>query len=182
MLAREVGLEGMSLGALATTMKMSKSGLFAHFKSKQALQLDVLRSTIVRFVEGVVDPAAGEPRGEPAVRATFGRHLQWIRSNNGSCLFMALSHEYDDRPGPVRDLLERSQHDWHRTIARIARGAVKQGHFRQDLDLMQFAYEWVGIAMAFQQTHKLLASIHADRMAQSAFEALLARSRAAPSH
>jgi hypothetical protein len=90
---------------------------------------------------------------------------------------MALTHEYDDRPGPVRDLLVQSQRDWYDTIARAARSAVEEGHLRAALDLEQFAYEFVGIGMVFQQAAKLLENPQAEARARTAFEALLDRSR-----
>jgi AcrR family transcriptional regulator len=178
-LASEVGLEGLSLGNLAADVKLSKSGLFAHFKSKEALQLEVLQRAIDRFIGEVVMPALAQPRGEPRVTTLFERYLAWIgsRERKGSCFFIALSQEYDDRPGPVRDLLVKSQRDWQRTIARAARIAVEEGHFRADLDTEQFAYELVGIGMAFQQLYKLLEHPKAAQRARTAFRALVARSR-----
>jgi len=177
-LASEVGLERLSLGNLAADVKLSKSGLFAHFRSKEALQLEVLRRAIDRFVGEVVIPALAKPRGEPRVTALFDRYLGWIsgRERKGSCFFIALSQEYDDRPGPVRDLLVKSQRDWHHTLARATRLAVDEGHFRPDLDAEQFAYELVGIGMAFQQLYKLLDHPKAEQRARTAFRALVARS------
>jgi AcrR family transcriptional regulator len=178
-LAGEVGFTGLSLAPLAAEVKLSKSGLFAHFKSKEALQLEVLQRAIDRFVEAVVRPALVQPRGEPRVAALFDRYLGWIsgRDRRGSCLFMALTQEYDDRPGPVRDLLVRSQRDWHRTIGRAASIAVEERQFRADLDVEQFAFEVVGIGMAFQQACKLLEHPGAEGRARAAFDSLLVRSR-----
>jgi len=178
-LAGEVGLEGLSLGVLAAGMSLSKSGLFAHFRSKEALQLEVLQRAIDHFIEDVVAPALREPRGERRLRRLFDLHLQWIHGNGrrGSCFFMALTHEYDDRPGPVRDLLVRSQRDWYDTVSRAARAAVEERHLRADLDTDQFAYEFVGIGMVFQKSAKLLENPKAEARARAAFEALLARSR-----
>ena len=180
-LAGELGLEGVSLGVLAASLEMSKSGLYGHFKSKEALQLAVLQSGIDRFVRTVVLPALTRARGLPRVRALFDRYLGWIveREPKGSCFFMALSQEFDDRPGPVRDLLVQSQRDWHATLERAARIGVEEGHFRADLDEAQFAYEMVGIGMAYQQVHKLLADPRAEVRARAAFAGLLERSRAA---
>ena len=90
---------------------------------------------------------------------------------------MALTQEYDDRPGPVRDLLVRSQRDWHRTIGRAASIAVEERQFRADLDVEQFAFEVVGIGMAFQQACKLLKHPGAEGRARAAFDSLLVRSR-----
>jgi AcrR family transcriptional regulator len=178
-LAGEVGLEGLSLGVLAAGMSISKSGLFAHFRSKEALQLEVLQRAIDHFIEDVIAPALREPRGEPRLRRLFDRHLDWIHGNGrrGSCFFMALTHEYDDRPGPVRDLLVRSQRDWYDAVGRAARAAVDERHLRADLDTDQFAYEFVGIGMVFQQSAKLLENPKAEARARAAYEALLARSR-----
>jgi AcrR family transcriptional regulator len=179
-LAGERGLEGLSLGTLAADLRLSKSGLFAHFRSKEALQVDVVRRAIARFTAEVVVPALALPRGEPRVQALFELYLGWIcgPGRPGSCFFMALTQEYDDRPGAVRDLLVQSQRDWRHTLARACRIAVEEGHFRADLDAVQFAYELVGIGMVFQQTHKLLHDAQAERLARAAFEGLLARSRA----
>jgi AcrR family transcriptional regulator len=178
-LAGEVGLEGVSIGVLAAATGLSKSGLFAHFKSKEALQLAVLQEAIDRFTGQVVLPALTKARGEPRVKALFENYLGWIhgREPKGSCLFMALSQEYDDRPGPLRDLLVQSQRDWQATIARAARIAVQEGHFRPDLDCDQLAYELVGLGMAYQHLHKLLADPQAEGRARAAFAGLLARSR-----
>lgn len=180
-LAGEVGFAGLSLAPLAAEVKLSKSGLFAHFKSKEALQLEVLQRAIDRFVAAVVRPALAEPRGEPRVAALFDRYLGWIsgRDRRGSCLFMALTQEYDDQPGPVRDLLVQSQRDWQQTIGRAASIAVEERHFRADLDVEQFAFEVVGIGMAFQQTCKLLEHPGAEGRARAAFAFLLARTRRA---
>ena len=178
-LAGEVGLEGVSLGVLAAGLNLSKSGLFAHFRSKEALQVEVLQRAIDHFVEDVIAPAIRQPRGEPRLRKLFDLHLDWVYGNarGGSCFFMALTHEYDDRPGPVRDLLVQSQRDWYETIARVARTGVEEGHLRADLNLEQFAFEFVGIGMAFQQVAKLLEHPRAEERARHAFEALLERSR-----
>jgi AcrR family transcriptional regulator len=177
-LAGEVGLEGVSLGVLAAGLSLSKSGLFAHFKSKEALQLEVLQRAIDNFTREVVLPALTKARGEPRLKALFSRYLDWIRGPNRTrgCLFMAMNHEYDDRPGPVRDLLVQSQRDWLATVARATSIAVKEGHFRADLDVDQFAFDWMGLGMAFQQAVKLFEDPKALKRVQAAFDSLLRRS------
>ncbi|MBV9880739.1 MAG: TetR/AcrR family transcriptional regulator [Gemmatirosa sp.] len=182
-LAGVVGLENVTLGVLAADLALSKSGLFAHFRSKEALQLAVLAEAVERFTATVVAPALTQPRGEPRVRALFEHHLAWVRAGGGDgdaaaqhrCIFMALSQEYDDRPGEVRDALVRSQRDWRAALAHAARLAVGEGHFRADLDVDQFAFELVGIAMTYQQSYKLLADERATAFAHAAFDGLLAR-------
>lgn len=184
-LAGSVGLEHVTLGTLASELELSKSGLFAHFKSKEALQLAVLTEAIERFIDAVVRPALTAPRGEPRFVALFERYLAWIGraatpdGAAGRCIFMALSQEYDDRPGEIRDTLVRSQQDWRGAVARAARIAVDERHFRADLDVDQVAFEVVGIAMTYQQSSKLLADPAAESRARAAFDALLARSRRA---
>jgi AcrR family transcriptional regulator len=187
-LAGKVGLEHVTLGVLATDLQLSKSGLYAHFKSKEALQLAVLDEAVGRFTAEVVRPAITAARGEPRFIALFERQLEWINGSAiagdddsalsaGRCIFMALSQEYDDRPGEVRDAVARSQRDWRGALQRAASIALSEGHFRPDLDVEQVAFEFVGIAMAFQQSSNLLADPAAERRARAAFDALLARCR-----
>ena len=177
-LAAEVGLEGLSLGILAASAGMSKSGLFAHFKSKEALQIGVIDEAVDRFNAIVLRPAVAQPRGEPRMRALFERYLLWKFDHNPSgCIFVALSHEYDDRPGPVRDRLVEALRDWHNTIRRVARAAIEQGDFRVNLDLDLFSFEFQGIGMAHHHVLRLLEVPHALQLTHAAFEGLLERSR-----
>jgi AcrR family transcriptional regulator len=179
-LAKESGLEGVSLGVLASQAGLSKSGLFAHFKSKEALQLGVLQEAVDRFGATVLRPALDMPRGEARVRALFEHFLRWKGEENPSgCIFMALSYEYDDRPGPIRDRLVAVLRDWHNSIRRVAQAAVETGEFRADLDTDLFAFEFQGIAMSHHHAGRLLEHPQAEKLNWAAFEALLARSRAA---
>jgi len=176
--ASEVGLEGVTLGALAQDLGISKSGLFAHFKSKEALQLEALQSIVDRFVEAVVRPSLTRPRGEPRLRSLFENDLRWIKGVRGGCLLISLSYEYDDRPGPIRDLLVRSQRDWLAVLARAARIATEEGHFRADLDCEQFAYQLQSLCMGYQYNSKLLGDRKAEEQLRGAFEQLMLSSRA----
>lgn len=177
-LAAEVGLEALSLGMLAASSGLSKSGLFAHFKSKEALQIGVIDEAVDRFSAIVLRPAVAQPRGEPRMRALFERYLLWKFDHNpAGCIFVALSHEYDDRPGPVRDRLVEVLRDWHDTIRRVARAAIEQGDFREDLDLDLFSFEFQGIGMAHHHMLRLLEDPHTLQLTHAAFEGLLERSR-----
>ncbi len=179
MLAKETGLEGVSLGVLASQAGLSKSGLFAHFKSKEALQLGVVQEAVDRFAATVMRPAFAMPRGEARVRALFEHFLRWKDDKDPSgCIFMALSYEYDDRPGSIRDLLVTVLRDWHNSIRRVAQAAIDNGQFRADLDTDLFAFEFQGIAMAHHHAKRLLEHPQTERLNATAFEALLARSRA----
>src|SRR6185436_10220606 len=180
-LATRIGFEGLTIGRLADDLRMSKSGLFAHFRSKEALQLEILRMAGERMIETVVKPALTVARGEPRVRALFTRWLAWEQSPSlpGGCPFMAASFELDDRPGPVRDFVVENLRDWLDTIAGAARIAVQEGHFRADLDCEQFAYDCQGIGLAFVHASRLMRDPRAQARADAAFDALLRASRAA---
>lgn len=179
-LASRIGLEGLSIGELAKRTEMSKSGLFAHFSSKENLQVEVLRVAAQRFAEMVVAPAIRKPRGAPRVRALFENWLRWSKADfsPGGCIFIAASTELDDRPGPTRDFLVGAQRDFMATMAKSAQIAVEEGHFRSDLDTEQFAYEMYSIYLSYHHFARLLRSPHAERRARRAFEALLERSAA----
>lgn len=180
--ASERGLEGLSIGGLAERAHMSKSGLFAHFGSKDELQLAVLAEAVDRFVELVIAPALKEPRGEPRFRALFERWLQWARQDfqPGGCIFLAAAVELDDRPGPARDRLVASQRDWLDVLANAARIAVEEGHFRRDLDVAQLAFEMYAMAQGFHQLERLMRDPRAEARARAAFERLMCDARAKP--
>jgi AcrR family transcriptional regulator len=178
-LASRVGLEGLSIAALADALEMSKSGLFAHFRSKEALQVQVLEHAAERFVEMVVKPALRAPRGEPRLRALFDRWRRWPEEGGmeGGCLFLAAAAELDDRPGPARDVLVAQQRDWLDTLANVTRSGIAEGHFRKDVDPEQVAHELLGIMLAYHFSARLLKDPQAAKHARSAFDALLARIR-----
>jgi AcrR family transcriptional regulator len=174
-IASEVGFEGLSIGELAKTAEMSKSGLFAHFDSKEDLQLQVLDKARSSFLESVITPAFREARGEPRIRALFERWLTWEegRITPGGCPFVTASWEYDDRPGKVRDAVVATQRDWVGTVATSAQIAVDEGHFRDDLDTEAFAFELYGIFLSFHLYHRLLDDPGAKVRAREAFERLI---------
>lgn len=179
-MASEVGFEGLSIGALAEEAKLSKSGLFAHFKSKEALQLEVLQEVINRFTLQVVQPAMAAPRGEARLRVLFEKDLEWVRGSEEQrgCMLQKASREYDNRPEhPLRARLVQALQDWRELVARSAQAAIDAGQFRAELDVEQFAYEFNGIAMVYQQTHHLMGDHAAEERAAAAFEDLLERSR-----
>jgi len=178
--ASKVGLEALSIGGLAREAGLSKSGLFAHFASKEDLQLEVVRKAISRFVEVVITPALKEPRGEPRVRALFDRWFDWSRASElpGGCLFIAASSEFDDQPGPVRDLLLSSQKDWLAVLAQAARIAVEEGHFRKDLDTELFAWQLDSFILGYHHSARLLRAKNAEQQARTAVDSLIRASRA----
>jgi AcrR family transcriptional regulator len=179
----EVGYEGLSIGVLAEETKLSKSGLFAHFKSKEALQLGVVQEVVNRFTLRVVQPALSSPRGEPRLRMLFDKKLEWIRGQQElrGCLLQKGSLEYHSRVGhPVRERVVHALQDWRELMVRCVQTAITEGHFRTDLDPEQFVYEFDGITMMYGQAQGLMRDRDAGVRAQTAFEALLDRSRRSP--
>jgi AcrR family transcriptional regulator len=173
------GLEGISLGRLASDVGMSKSGLFAHFDSKEALQLDVLGAAAAKFTD-VVKPAFTAPRGEARVRALFEHWLQWERNESlpGGCVFMHAIAELDDRPGPARDALVDWQRQWLDALAKAARIAVDTGEFRPDLDAELFAFQQYGLVIAYYHARRLFHDPQAEDRVRRAFDALVSAARA----
>jgi AcrR family transcriptional regulator len=175
-LATRVGLGGLTIGGLAEELDLSKSGLFAHFQSKEALQIQVLEHGADLFVANVVRPALATPRGGPRVRELFERWLAWGRSSPmpGGCLFVAAATELDDRPGPVRDRLVALQRDWLNVIVTSVRKGIDAGHFRADADAEQFAQDLYGVMLAYHHAARLLRDHEAEPRARRAFERLVA--------
>ena len=175
-LASTVGLEGLSIGSVAKAAGMSKSGLFAHFESKEDLQLQVLKTAVDRWIRRVMVPALSEPRGEPRVRAMFDNWLTWAESGHaGGCPFIAASAELDDRPGPLRDYLVATQRDALEGLATAANIAIAEEDFRGDLDTEQFAHDFYSIVLAYHHFHRLLEDPRAAERARLSFEDLLTR-------
>lgn len=177
--ATKEGLEGLTIGRLAQDLQLSKSGLFAHFRGKEELLLQVLETARARFVEQVVKPGLAAPRGEPRVRALFESWLAWERSSAlpGGCPFIAATVELDDRPGPARDFLAQSQKDWLDVIASAARTGIREAQFHPDFDPEQFAYDLHGAMLSYHHLARLLRDPSAETRVRRAFESLLARAR-----
>lgn len=171
-LATVIGVSGLSIGRLAEATGLSKSGLFAHFGSKEALEVAVVGEASRQFVQDVMVPALREPRGVPRVRALFDHWLTWgIRP--GGCFFVGASAELDDRPGAPRDALVQSCRDWIDELTKAAQIAIREGHFRADLDAAQFAFEEYGIMLASHTFHRFLREPEALARTRQAFERLL---------
>lgn len=178
-LASQIGLSGLSIGRLAEDLKLSKSGVFAHFHSKEALQVQVLETAAERFVGEIVRPALAQPRGESRVRALFERWLGWARSQStpGGCLFVAASVEFDDQPGPVRDKLVELQREWLSVMANVAQTGIAGKTFRSDVDAGQFAHDLYAIMLGYHHASRLLKDPRAEARAHAAFDNLVAACR-----
>ena len=170
------GLGNMSIGMLAKEVGMSKSGLFAHFQSKEELQLAVLATTAARFTEKVVAPAVRKPRGRARLTAMFDGWIRWDAEEfPGGCVFYTVSSELDDRDGPVREHLVQSQRQLRGSIARMVQDGIDSGQVKSDADPDQFAFEVLGIVYSFIYHHRLLRDPFAVDRARTSFAALLDR-------
>lgn len=178
-LASELGLEGVTIGLLADRAGMSKSGLFAHFKSKEALQLAILEETLARFVARVVLPALKKPRGEPRVRALFEGWLEFAHGMTGGCIIVQSMAELDDRPGVVRDRLESAQRDWLDTLATAVRIAKEEGHFEARVVPEQLAYEIASLTYGHHLLSRMLRDRDADARVRLAFDRMVRAARGA---
>jgi AcrR family transcriptional regulator len=178
-LATQVGLEGLTIGKLAEHVGMSKSGLFAHFASKENLQVAVLQEASDRFVAHVVAPALKKPRGEPRLRALFENWLSWstVDFMPGGCIFLHAGVELDDRPGPVRDRYLASQRDWLGLLAGAVRIAIEERHFRPDLDVDQLAHEIYSLETGSYFLRRVGDPPIVEARARVGFERLLANAR-----
>lgn len=177
--ASRLGFTGLTIGRLAEQTGMSKSGLFAHFRSKEQLQLQTLEHARRRFIDTTVRPALTAPRGEKRVRELFDRWLAWETDGlPGGCIFVTGSVEFDDQPGPMRDALVRDQRDWLDTVATVAEAAIAEGVFRADLDPRQFAFDLQALTLGYRHYERLLHDERAADLAGAGFEALLDRARA----
>ena len=138
----ERGLAGVSLGELATRAGMSKSGLFAHFRSKEELQIELLRAAEEALGREVVDPAMEAPEGLARLRALVGNWLGWAARSGlpGGCPLYGAAFELDDAEGPVRDYLARSKSEWSGLLVGLVGEAIALGHLREDLDAAQFVW------------------------------------------
>jgi AcrR family transcriptional regulator len=178
-IASTVGLGGLTIGSLATKTELSKSGLFAHFQSKESLQLEVLRHARTRFVDLIIRPAITQPRGEPRLRALFDGWIRWTRGDvlPGGCPFIAAGIEFDDQPGAVREFLVSDEKDLMETVATVFRSGISEGHFREDADPEQFAQDVYGVVVSYLHFARLLGDPKAEQRARRSFDALLDAAR-----
>ena len=174
--ASEVGLEGLSIGALAKRLSLSKSGLFAHFGSKGELQLATLKAAQERFVNKVFLPALDTPRGLARLRALFRNWFDWLESSGqpGGCVILAATAEFDDRPGLVRDTLLAGQKELRGAIAKAVRLAIDAGDLPAGTDPWQLAFELFGIVLAAHHDRHLFDDPRAAARGMIAIERLLA--------
>ncbi len=178
------GLEGLTIGRLAEDMLMSKSGLFAHFGSKEELQLATVEAAGQRFVEEVLRPALRAERGYPRLRAICRAWIDYLRRGvfPGGCFFAAASFEFDSRPGPVRDAIGKAMDDWIAALEKAIRMAQDEEHLDADTDPAQLAFELNSLFFGANFASQLHQDHHALQRAEAAIEARLESLRIKPSH
>src|SRR5688500_6856332 len=189
-IASKLGLEGLTIGSLADATGMSKSGLFAHFGSREDLQLAVLEHAAQLYGEKVFVPVLKIERGLPRLRALFERWLDWTLESGlpGGCIMISAAVEHDDRPGPIRDAAIANHHRGNASTHKAIRLGIAEGQLSRDTDPEQISFEMLGIVLASHNHRRLLGDKEARKRALTAFNELIsrhaapARSRAAAAH
>lgn len=174
-LASQIGLEGLSIGALAEATGMSKSGVFAHFGSREELQISVVREYHAKFEEDVFRPSMKAARGMPRLRMLFDLWVKRVSVEiDSGCIYISGAVEFDDRPGPVRDALVAMVNTWQAALERAIRAAVAERHLRADTDAGQVLFEIHGLILALHHDARFLRHAGAEERARAAFERVLA--------
>ena len=172
--ASHMGLEGLSIGALAEVTQMSKSGVFAHFGSREELQIAVIREYHTRFEDEVFFPAVREQRGLPRLRALFDRWVMRVSVElDSGCIYISGAVEFDDRPGPVRDALASMVRDWQSALERAIRLSIEAGHLRADTDTLQMLFEVHGLILALHHDARFLRLPGAVDRARKGFDRIV---------
>ena len=179
--ASEGGFESLTIGSLAERAGLSKSGLFAHFGSREELQVAAIEAAAARFTETVFVPALRATRGLPRLRALFDNWLDWTGRSGltHGCPMQAAAVEFDDRPGPVRDAVIEHFARLERELGRAVELAIGQGHMRADTDVGQFVFDMMGIIFAYYHGARLFDGGKVESRARTAFERLIVAASAA---
>jgi AcrR family transcriptional regulator len=172
-MASQLGLECVTIGNLAKATNLSKSGLFAHFQSKENLQIEILNHAARSFSEGVIIPALKIKAGILRIRALVDNWIQWTSELTGGCIFVSASADFSDRPGKVRDVLLHQQKEWIECLKRIAHSAVQAGDFRQDIDDDQFAFDLYSLLLGFHLYYNLLDDAEIKKRQEAALTRIL---------
>lgn len=172
-MARAFGLDSLTLGEVAKKAAMSKSGVFAHFQSREDLLRKVLEFTFSEWKSEVFDKAILAKRGLPRILALSDLWLKWDDNPHGGCPILSASFEFDDRPGIIHDLLVKSQSQVIGILAKAGEIAVEEKHFRSDADCRQFAFEVYGNILSYNLHKKLLKDPKSLAKYRSSFQRIL---------
>ncbi len=174
-LSTQIGLEGLSIGVLAEVMRMSKSGVFAHFGSREELQISVIREYFHRFEQEIFAPAMLQPKGLPRLQSLFDNWMKRVAVEiQSGCIFISGAVEFDDRSGPVHDALASSVKTWLRAVLRAVVQAKECGHLRATADEQQMAFEIHGLILAVHYESRFLKNPGSVERARRGFANLLA--------
>ncbi len=175
-MATQIGLEGLSIGAVAELMQMSKSGVFAHFGSREELQISVIREYFKRFEEEVFAPSLAAPRGLPRVTALYENWMKRVAVElDSGCIFISGAVEFDDRPGPVREALAHSVKTWMAALTKAVVQAKEMGHLLPEADEHQLTFEIHGLILALHYEARFLKTPGAIGRANRSFAQILKR-------
>src|SRR5262245_56339980 len=178
-LAGRDGLEGLTIGLVADRMRMSKSGVFAHFGSREDLQIAVLKEYEKRFVEDVLLPSLNEARGLPRLEAMYSRWIDRLSLEIASgCIYVSGAVEYDDRPGPIRDELVGMIRSWQAELVRSIKQAIEVGHLRADTDPLQLIFIIHGLVLSVHYNGRLMHNKDSVTRARAGFSQLINAYRA----
>ena len=173
-MASRQGLEGLTIGLLADKMSMSKSGVFAHFGSREDLQIAVVKRYHDQFEQEIFFPAMKLPRGLPRLRALF---TGWVRrvtlEITSGCIYIAGAVEYDDRPGAIREELVGMVRTWQGSLRRSVQQAIDEGHLHADTDPDQMAFEMYGLVLALHHDARFVQRPGSEKRVQASFERLI---------
>ena len=174
-MVRESGFNSLTIGETAKQVGMSKSGVFAHFDSRDELLLNVIAFTALDFKVQVFDKALQHKRGLERINALSRYWIRWSNQPSGGCPFMSGAFEFDDRPGVIRDALVKQEKAVHDIWERAARIAVEENEFKAETDCKQFAFEIFGNLLSFQIYKRLLNDVKAGQMYNISFQNILSR-------
>jgi AcrR family transcriptional regulator len=172
-LARQDGLEGLSIGALALGVGMSKSGVFAHFGSREELQMAVLDAATKRFLAFVLLPAVRQPRGLPRLRCMLRQWSEWGRIHQSGCVLISAVTEYDGREDSLmRQCVKEQQTGWRNELARAIQQAIDVGDLRAGTDTGQLAFEIYALMLGLHHDSGLFGFEQANRHTWAALDRL----------
>lgn len=175
-LARKIGFESISIGELAKRVGMSKSGLFAHFKSKETLHVMIMDHAAFNFIKHAVKPALNQPRGLARLRTMVNNWNKWsFQDNEGACPLITAAIEFDDRPGKVKETVHKHLTDLHNTLATACQMAIDEGELKTDADTDQMAQEIFSFIMAYHLYKKTLNDPKAKERFETSLETLIQR-------
>ena len=173
-IASREGLEGLTIGVLADRMGMSKSGVFAHFGSREDLQCEVLRLYHQHFEQEVFYPSLREPRGLPRLESLFARWVARVSMEIASgCIYISGAVEYDDRPGVIREQLVEMVRLWQLALQRAATQSIQEGHLPPDTDADQLVFEMYGLVLALHHDARFIKRPGSVERAQAGFARLM---------